>query len=245
MKKDGLIIGTLFLLVLVLLINGCGPTTTQCPSTLQTCGNGCIPQNALCCDDGSINNYCLKPANGCDNGTNCNSCPQGKVFCGMFCVDQGKKCCLGGVCPEDTTIDQPNQIDITMVSSPDMVCTFSKSDLWSPEMAWDGSYVCSGTVTLDFHGLILTEDKTLRLRAKSVSIDISGPELSDFDAKANTPINQIIFHYNQIGGDYFQSNNPGCPNLEIQGLELIELIPSVESPFPKQNFDVTISSTCE
>ena len=44
--------------------------TTQCPSSLQVCGNGCIPTNAICCNDGAVNGYCLQPSSGCGGGGN-------------------------------------------------------------------------------------------------------------------------------------------------------------------------------
>lgn len=69
----------------------------DCPSSLQACGKGCIPTNALCCDDGIVNTYCLQPAKECV-GTNCSSCPEGQVFCGMFCKNKGEDCCVGNDC---------------------------------------------------------------------------------------------------------------------------------------------------
>jgi len=135
--------------------------TTQCPTALQQCGAGCIPQNAICCDEEGINSYCLQPTTGCGNGT-CYQCPLGQAYCGMFCIEQGKQCCLGGDCSGNGTTNNPTnptQPNITLSSSPKVVCTFHKTEsLWSPDMPWDGSYVCNGTVTFDFHGMAF-EDK--------------------------------------------------------------------------------------
>jgi len=61
----------------------------QCPDTLRSCGQGCVPKNAACQGNG----YCLEPAR-----TSCYECPQDQVFCGMFCYPAGSKCCFGGKC---------------------------------------------------------------------------------------------------------------------------------------------------
>lgn len=81
---------------------GFGGTKAQCPVHLQPCGGGCIPQNALCCDNGVINSYCLQPTSSCGQG-NCHNCSQGEVHCGMSCIPAGQVCCLGSICPENTS----------------------------------------------------------------------------------------------------------------------------------------------
>jgi hypothetical protein len=100
-KRDRVIFG--ILITLLILISGCTTankvkgSASQCPSSLQSCGKGCIPQNAICCDNGEIDGYCLQPTTGCGNGA-CNNCPAGKVFCGMECIEPGKQCCIGDSC---------------------------------------------------------------------------------------------------------------------------------------------------
>lgn len=42
--------------------------SSNCPSTLQACGEGCIPTNAICCNDDSVNGFCLQPSFGCGDG---------------------------------------------------------------------------------------------------------------------------------------------------------------------------------
>ncbi len=74
-----------------------GGETTKCPSSLQVCGDGCIPTNAICCETEAVNGYCLQPTTGCGNGT-CYDCPEGQVFCGMFCKPKGEACCIGDSC---------------------------------------------------------------------------------------------------------------------------------------------------
>ena len=252
----GNVIISFSVLFVVLLFFGCdeptppidtGPTggNANCPSALQVCGNGCIPNNALCCDDGAVNSYCLQPTTGCGEGT-CNTCPEGQAFCGMFCKPIGEECCIGGVCPEKGTITNPDEPEITLDSVSDVICTFQKTEsLWSPDMPWDGSYVCRGSVTLDFHGLEFSSSKTLNLYIENNSSDSTGNNFDEFYAQAGTPINQVTFHYASIGGDYFQKNQPPCPAPSLEGLRLVEKIPDVEDPFPTQTFDVTISSECQ
>ncbi|MBU0615786.1 MAG: hypothetical protein KJ601_06860, partial [Nanoarchaeota archaeon] len=50
----------LLFLIAILLISGCAAQkdASQCPSGLQSCGKGCIPAIAICCDDQGINSYC-------------------------------------------------------------------------------------------------------------------------------------------------------------------------------------------
>ena len=225
----------------------------QCPAALQQCGQGCIPQNATCCDDGVTNQYCLGPTHGC--GTeNCGyQCPAGQAFCGMFCRPIGEQCCFGGVCPtannngNDNGGDEPKipeeKINITFESAKNIVCAFEKSDLWSPQMAWDGSYICRGSLTFDLHGATFPEDRTLRF-----DID-PRPDYADFgeyEAAANTPINKITIQYSDVGGDYFQSNKPQCPAKNLAGkVRMFEAVPDVERPFPTQYFNVNIPASCE
>ncbi|MDD5148621.1 MAG: hypothetical protein PHH08_04125 [Candidatus ainarchaeum sp.] len=220
----------------------------QCPEILQECGAGCIPQNSICCDDGAYNGYCLQPANGCDNGENCRGCPLGQVFCGMFCIPEGQECCLGGICSGQGTEPPvtPTEPDITLVSEPKIVCTFQRTEsLWSPDMPWDGSYVCRGTVKFDFHGLKFSTNKTFKLYVENGKQMMTGDVFNEYRAPANTPIGEVTFTYAAIGGDYFQKNKPACPAEELSGLRLVEKIPDIEEPFPTQEFDVAIPASCE
>lgn len=115
-----------------------GASQTICHKDLQQCGPGCIPSNAVCCDNNIGNSYCLWPdtlckinpiTNGekdrfiCSNDGKVKSydCPTGQIFCGMFCIDAGKKCCLGGVCDEEKT-ETTNQI-----SSPTKITNDAKT----------------------------------------------------------------------------------------------------------------------
>lgn len=88
----------------------------NCPSSLKSCGSGCIPQNAACCDEINGNSYCLAPNTLCkanpkyeiggsenrflcsDKGDESNDCKTGQISCGMFCIAEGAKCCVGD-CP--------------------------------------------------------------------------------------------------------------------------------------------------
>ncbi len=112
-------------------------------------------------------------------------------------------------------------------------------------MPWDGSYVCTGTVTFDFHGLTFTTDKTLKLYVENSQTSSTGDDFDEYEAPANTPMNQATFTYTAIGGDYFQKNKPDCPAKELNGLRLVEKIPDIENPFPTQEFNITIPAVCE
>ena len=112
---------------------------TVCPSSLQRCGGGCIPTNAICCD-GAVNSYCLQPTAGCGSG-NCPSCPAGKVFCGMFCQPKGAPCCLGG-CPDNGT--QPSENVVPSIKIESAKATFK--EVLDPNMV-DCTVELSGTVT--------------------------------------------------------------------------------------------------
>lgn len=157
---------------------------------------------------------------------------------------------ISGCGGETTTEKKTFNVDVTVVSAPNLICTFQRTEvLWSPEMPWDGSYVCRGAVTLDFHGLTFSSDRTLRISEEELpeapgAAGLPG-DFEDFAAKANTPINQVTFNYIRIGGDYFQKDKPDCPTVpEIKKLRLYDLIPDVENPFPTQKFDVDIKMTC-
>jgi hypothetical protein len=92
----------------------------DCSPSLKSCGPGCIPQDAVCCDPASGNSYCLAPNTLCktnpeygtksgesrflcseDGGEFSHDCPAGQTSCGMFCVVAGGKCCFGGICHDD------------------------------------------------------------------------------------------------------------------------------------------------
>jgi hypothetical protein len=167
----------------------------------------------------------------------------------MFCIEEGAECCIGGICgtsPPDNPPVNPGQPDITLVSEPTIVCTFQRTEsLWSPDMPWDGSYVCTGTATFDFHGLTFSTDKTLKLYVENGKEMMTGDVFDEYYAQANTPINEVTFAYAAIGGDYFQKNKPDCPAQELSGLRLVERIPDIEDPFPTQEFDVTMTASCE
>jgi len=236
------------LLVGVVLVSGCTgqpgtQTAASCPGGLQSCGKGCVPTNAICCDANGANGYCLQPSPQCGQGT-CYNCAAGKKFCGMFCIPEGQKCCIAGECEMNQTQPQSNQVSVTLVSAMDLACAFQKSELWFPEMPWDGSYICTGTVTLDFHGLTFSEGRTFRL-----TYDIpDGDEFGGFEdvrAQAGVPLNEVTFAYSRVGGDYFQKNQPPCPSTPaLNKLKLIDLIPDVEKPFKAQYFDVNVKMSC-
>jgi hypothetical protein len=160
----------------------------------------------------------------------------------MFCIPEGQKCCIAGQCEMNQTQPQSNKISVTLVSASDLVCAFQKSDLWFPEMPWDGSYVCTGAVTLDFHGLTFSDDRTLQL---AYDIPDEPGVFDDYYAQAGVPLNEVTFDYSRIGGDYFQKEQPPCPSTPVlDRLKLIDLIPSVEKPFPMQYFDVNVKMSC-
>jgi hypothetical protein len=170
----------------------------------------------------------------------------------MFCKNRGEQCCLGG-CPSTTTLhNKPSTtttqkksggVNVTLASTQNIVCTFVKTEsLWSPDMPWDGSYVCRGSVTLDFHGLTFPENRRIILRMKDGSDD---GEFSDYQARANTPLNKVTFTYSRIGGDYFQKSKPPCPAKKLSGvLQVSEAVPDIENPFPTQNLNINIPSSC-
>ena len=170
----------------------------------------------------------------------------------MNCRPIGERCCLGGCPPENSVSPTPtptpapnNTVNITMnfPSGDGIVCTFKKNDLWSPQVPWDGSYICKGSVTFNFHGLTFLEDRTLKLIINP-SPDYAG--FSDFEANANVPINEVTFKYSQVGGDYFQQDTPVCPATELRGkLQLFEAIPDLNRPFPKQYFDIDLPAACK
>lgn len=115
-------------LVLTLVLTGCsgdeeGPNgPTGCPDPLVQCGNGCVPANAICCDDGSktTSSFCTNAAVGpctantrdcqaafpsgqraafcCgDSGTTgTNDCPAGQRHCGLLCRPVDTPCCSPG-----------------------------------------------------------------------------------------------------------------------------------------------------
>jgi len=235
-----------FLLV-VIAVSGCtgqpGPQpAATCPGGLQRCGLGCVPGNSLCCDADGINGYCLQPTSQCGEGS-CYDCAAGEKFCGMFCIPEEKTCCIAGECEKGVT-EPTGKVSVTLVSASDLVCAFQKSELWFPEMPWDGSYICTGTVTLDFHGLTFSDDRTLRLAYDIPDGDMLGG-FDDVRAQADVPLNEVAFKYSRIGGDYFQKDQPPCPSTPtLDRLKLIDLIPSVENPFPAQYFDVNVKMSC-
>ena len=93
---------------------------TNCSPSLRSCGSGCIPQNAVCCDETGGNSYCLAPNTLCkanpdsngekerflcsEDGTQkSNDCSIGQISCGMQCIKAGERCCLGGACNGNET----------------------------------------------------------------------------------------------------------------------------------------------
>jgi len=134
------------------------------------------------------------------------------------------------------------EINLVPTEEP-IICVFEKSDLWSPQMPWDGSYICRGSIILDFHGLTFSENRTFKLDIEPTP-ENSG--FSEYEAKANIPINKVTFKFSQVGGDYFQKNKPACPVTEIKGkLKLFETVPDIEKPFPTQYFDIDLPASCE
>lgn len=109
-----------------------GRPSFTCRAGTHPCGNGCIPTNAVCCDDGTgkTSSYCTNGAAGCvengaDRGCNAvfpsgaraqfccgtagsfgsNDCPEGERHCGLLCVPVGEPCCPAG----STTADCPER----------------------------------------------------------------------------------------------------------------------------------------
>lgn len=142
---------------------------------------------------------------------------------------------------KDPPVD--NEQKISVLSPQKIICKFERSDLWSPQMPWDGSYICGGSLTFDFHGLTFPEGRTFMLK---IDPQPENSDFSSYDAEANVPINQITFDYSQVGGDYFQKNQPPCPVTKLAGtLTIFEAVPDIENPFPSQEFNIDTPVYCE
>lgn len=119
-----LLTGAAFLCAAVLFC-GCSlfPHVEKCPTGTHPCGTGCMPENSVCCDNGSIttSSYCTNMAGGgCYPNTDqacpaafpmgavaefccgtsgsfgSNDCPEGQHHCGLSCQPMNEPCCPKG-----------------------------------------------------------------------------------------------------------------------------------------------------
>jgi hypothetical protein len=148
-----------------------GAGAPACAAGTDACGDGCIPLNAVCCDDGSrtTSSYCTNAAGGgcsdnaagrcsaafplntaadfccAPNGTfGSNDCPAGQHHCGLLCWPLNHDCAAGGA---DAGSDAAAGDDAADGGS--FTLTVDLVGAWSGEFVTssDGSITCaSGTV---------------------------------------------------------------------------------------------------
>lgn len=134
----------------------------------------------------------------------------------------------------------------TFVSGNSITCVFEKADLWSPEMPWDGSYICTGSVIIDFGGVSLPKGTTMQLVAKNIPINDLENTAYAFDKlsiSSSSPLNKATFKYSTTSMEYFEKNRPQCPGNSINGLTLT-VSNSALTASAKYNLAATIPIVC-
>jgi hypothetical protein len=143
--------------------------------------------------------------------------------------------------PEVTPTPTPTAAaGVSLVSAAPVTCVFEYSDLIAAP--YDGAYVCSGSIVVDFGGISVKPGNSLTLYAKSMDFYSefkTNEYLNEMDITSANPIHQMTVEYAFGGHAEFRNDKPPCPSTQIKGLDL--RIWSVGN----YDYDVTIPVSCQ